>query len=103
MKNINQYICDYMNTMGTGGREYTLEEVNKIKRSVLLEKEDRTKNNLVINFNSPNGRKVINNRTTIISNTLFKLDVTIKDITLFRKCKSREAKDRKLSNNLEDD
>jgi hypothetical protein len=85
-----------MNAMSTYDREYTLEEIKKINRSVSLEKEDRMNRKLAINFNSPNGRKEINERTALIAKSLFKLNVTAIDIKLFRKCKSMEAKDRKL-------
>lgn len=98
---IDQFICDYMNTMSTGNKEYPLEIVRKIKRSVSLEKEDRIQKKLDINFNSPNGRKKINERTTHIAKSVFKLNITVKDIMLFRTCKSREAKDRKLIGTLE--
>lgn len=101
--NIDQCICDYMNALEIGDKEYSLEEVKKIKRSVSLEKEDRAKKKLAIKFNSPDGRTEMNKRTAIIAKTIFKLDITVNDIRLFRKCKSMEAKDRKLINNLDDD
>lgn len=100
---IDQFIYDYMNTISTTNREYTLEEVRKLKRCVSLEKEDRINAELKINPNSVTGRKEINVRTHTIAKTVFKLDVTVKDIVLFRKCKSKEAKDRKLVNNFKED
>lgn len=100
--NIDQNICDYMNAIVVGEKEYTLEEVKKFKRSVFFEKEDRTSKNIKINFNSQNGRKEINERTAIIAREIFKLNVTVNDINLFRKCKSMEAKERRLIKNLEE-
>jgi hypothetical protein len=92
-----------MNALENLDKEYTLEEVKKIKRSVYLEKEDRVNKKLAIKFNSPIGRKEINERTTTIARSLLKLNVTINDIILFRKCKSMEAKDRRLIDSSEDD
>ncbi|MFT8352350.1 hypothetical protein [Clostridium saccharoperbutylacetonicum] len=102
-KLINKSIKHYMNTLSRKNREYILDEIVKLKKSVYLEKKDRVEKQLDINFNSPAGRKEINIRTTIFAKEVFDLDVTEDDIFLFRKCKSMEAKDRKLIANLNDD
>lgn len=102
MLKIDQFICDYMNTMSTDNREYTLEEVRKLKRCVSLEKDDRINSKLNINPNSVTGRNEINARTTTIAKTVFKLNVTVNDIVLFRKCKSKEVKDRQFLKNFKE-
>ncbi|MEG3040854.1 MAG: helix-turn-helix transcriptional regulator [Clostridium sp.] len=80
---INKNICALINEQTD--RNFTIYHMDAIRKSISKEKEDRRKNELKIKYNNE-GKKLILKRIADIVNRDYRMDITYKDIQLFKNC-----------------
>lgn len=103
-ENIRENVCNYMNTMARiYNKQYSLNQVERIRRCVEEEKRDRKENKITINGNTKDGRMLINERTSRIANEKFHFNISEDDISFYKRCAQLEAKERQLANLCDDE
>jgi transcriptional regulator with XRE-family HTH domain len=90
---VSKNICNYMNERATHQKEYSIYEVNAIRKSISLELIDRKRNKLIIK-KTEIGKKEINKRIADIANKTYKTKLTHEDVKLWRICCRDEYTDR---------
>lgn len=98
IEDIRENVCNYMNTMAhIYNKQYSVKEVERIRRCIEEEKKDRKENKIFLNGNTKEGRKLMNERAAKIANEKFRFNITEEDISFYKRCAQLEAKERQLA------
>lgn len=88
---INKNICKLMNSQSE--REFTIYDIYVIRKSIVKELQERKSKGVQITYNSE-GKRLIQRRTATIANEDYNLNITYKDVKLFKECIREEYQER---------
>lgn len=88
---INKNICKLMNSQSE--RKFTIYDIYAIRKSIDKELQDRKSKGVQITYNSE-GKRLIQRRTATIVNEDYNLNITYKDVKLFKECVREEYQER---------
>lgn len=88
---INKNICKLMNQQSI--RKFNIYDIYVIRKSINKELADRKYRGLTVKYNE-DGKRLMQRRAATIANEVYNLNITYKDIRLFKNCVREEYQER---------
>lgn len=96
----SEEICENMTKLSVNKKEYSIEDIRKIRKIIQVELKDRKLKQLNIKAKTSEGINCINKRCSQIASADLSINITEEDINLYRRCTNLVCRKNLIKSNL---